>query len=154
MAIEKARKHLAEYGMEERIQELSESSATVALAAKALGCEPERIAKTLSFIAKGNPILIVAAGDAKISNPKFKQTFSEKARMIPADQIEELVGHAVGGVCPFGIKEGVKVYLDETLKRFESVFPACGSANSAILLSLEELEEVSKSEGYVDVSKE
>ncbi len=154
MAIEKARKHLAEYGMEERIQELSESSATVALAAKALGCEPERIAKTLSFIVKGNPILIVAAGDAKISNPKFKQTFSEKARMIPADQIEELVGHAVGGVCPFGIKEGVKVYLDETLKRFESVFPACGSANSAILLSLEELEEVSKSEGYVDVSKE
>ncbi|MEY8380924.1 YbaK/EbsC family protein [Ileibacterium valens] len=154
MAIEKARKHLAEYGMEERIQELSESSATVALAAKALGCEPERIAKTLSFIVKGNPILIVAAGDAKISNPKFKQTFSEKARMIPADQIEELVGHAVGGVCPFGIKEGVKVYLDESLKRFESVFPACGSANSAILLSLEELEEVSKSEGYVDVSKE
>ncbi|OLU36447.1 YbaK/EbsC family protein [Ileibacterium valens] len=154
MAIEKARKHLAEYGMEERIQELSESSATVALAAKALGCEPERIAKTLSFIVKGNPILIVAAGDAKISNPKFKQTFSEKARMIPADQIEELVEHAVGGVCPFGIKEGVKVYLDETLKRFESVFPACGSANSAILLSLEELEEVSKSEGYVDVSKE
>lgn len=140
--------------MEERIQELSESSATVALAAKALGCEPERIAKTLSFIVKGNPILIVAAGDAKISNPKFKQTFSEKARMIPADQIEELVGHAVGGVCPFGIKEGVKVYLDESLKRFESVFPACGSANSAILLSLEELEEVSKSEGYVDVSKE
>ncbi|WP_273235290.1 YbaK/EbsC family protein [Ileibacterium valens] len=154
MAIEKARKHLAEYGMEERIQELSESSATVALAAKALGCEPKRIAKTLSFIVKGNPILIVAAGDAKISNPKFKQTFSEKARMIPADQIEELVGHAVGGVCPFGIKEGVKVYLDESLKRFESVFPACGSANSAILLSLEELEEVSKSEGYVDVSKE
>lgn len=154
MAIEKARKHLAEYGMEERIQELSESSATVALAAKALGCEPERIAKTLSFIVKGNPILIVAAGDAKISNPKFKQTFSEKARMIPADQIEELVGHAVGGVCPFGIKEGVKVYLDESVKRFESVFPACGSANSAILLSLEELEEVSKSEGYVDVSKE
>lgn len=154
MAIEKARKHLAEYGMEERIQELSESSATVALAAKALGCEPERIAKTLSFIVKGNPILIVAAGDAKISNPKFKQTFSEKARMIPADQIEELVGHAVGGVCPFGIKEGVKVYLDESLKRLESVFPACGSANSAILLSLEELEEVSKSEGYVDVSKE
>ena len=153
MAIEKVRACFKEYGIEDRILEFDVSSATVELAAAALGCAPKRIAKTLSFMVKDTPILIVAAGDAKIDNPKYKAKFQTKAKMLEFEQVEELVGHAVGGVCPFAIKEGVEVYLDESLKRFKTVFPACGSANSAIELSLEELEKYSGYSEWVDVCK-
>lgn len=154
MSIERVREYFRTYGMEDRIQELEHSSATVELAAEALGCSPERIAKTLSFMVDGSPILIVAAGDARISNPKFRETFHEKARMLKADQTEELIGHAVGGICPFGIQDGVKVYLDESLRRFDTVYPACGSSNSAIKLNMEELEKYSNSQAWVDVCKD
>lgn len=153
MSIEKAKSYLKKYGLEDRIQEFDVSSATVELAAQALHCAPERIAKTLSFLVEEKAILIVAAGDGKIDNKKFKETFHTKAKMIPAEQVELLVGHAVGGVCPFGILEGVKVYLDESLKRFETVYPACGSSNSAIELTIEELERYSGFESWVDVCK-
>ena len=129
------------------------SSATVQLAAAALGCEPERIAKTLSFMVDEKPILIVAAGDAKIDNPKYKAMFHTKAKMIHAEEVEGLIGHAVGGVCPFGINEGVTVYLDESLKRFITVFPACGSSNSAIELTIPELEKYSGYDSSIDVCK-
>jgi prolyl-tRNA editing enzyme YbaK/EbsC (Cys-tRNA(Pro) deacylase) len=129
------------------------SSATVELAAIALGCEPERIAKTMSFIVEDNPILIVTAGDVKIDNPKYKAAFGTKAKMIDSDSVEKYIGHAVGGVCPFGINDGVKVYLDESLKRFDTVYPACGSSNSAIELSILELEAVSNYSAWVDVCK-
>lgn len=154
MSIERVREYFRTYGMEDRIQELEHPSATVELAAEALGCAPERIAKTLSFMVDGSPILIVAAGDARISNPKFRETFHEKARMLKADQAEELIGHAVGGICPFGIQDGVKVYLDESLRRFDTVYPACGSSNSAIKLNMEELEKYSSSQAWVDVCKD
>lgn len=153
MAIEKVRAYFKEYGMEEKILEFEVSSATVELAAKAVGCEPERIAKTLSFLVQEQPILIVAAGDAKIDNPKYKAMFHTKAKMIPAADVENLIGHAVGGVCPFGINEQVIVYLDESLKRFETVFPACGSSNSAIELTIPELEKYSNFKEWVDVCK-
>lgn len=153
MAIEKVREYFKEQGIEERIQEFPVSSATVALAAEALGCEPERIAKTLSFLVDGQPVLVVAAGDAKIDNHKYKERFKAKAKMLSPDEVTELVGHSVGGVCPFGIKEGVSVYLDESLRRFETVFPACGSSNSAIELTIAELEKYSGYEEWVDVSK-
>ncbi len=139
--------------MEHRIQEFEVSSATVQLAAQALHCEPCRIAKTLSFLVDGKPILIVAAGDAKIDNPKYKAQFGAKAKMLTPEEAENLVGHAVGGVCPFGINDGVAVYLDESLKRFETVFPACGSNNSAIELTIHELEEHSGSVRWIDVTK-
>lgn len=154
MAIERAREHLRKYGMEGKIRVLEQSSATVELAALALGVEGARIAKTLSYMVNDGPILIVAAGDIRVDNRKFKDTFKTKAKMLTADQAETLIGHAVGGVCPFGINEGVKVYLDESLKRFESVFPACGSSNSAIELTIEELEKVSEFSQWVDVAKE
>ena len=153
MSIEAVKTYLATFGAAERILEFPTSSATVELAAEALGCEPCRIAKTLSFALGSGPILIVAAGDARIDNPKFRAAFGEKARMLPADTVEEAVGHAVGGVCPFAVKEGVPVYLDESLRRFETVFPACGSGNSAIELTLSELERFSNSRGWVDVCK-
>ena len=152
MAIEKVKAFFAQYGMEGRVREFDVSSATVELAALALGCEPCRIAKTLSFMADG-PILIVAAGDARIDNPKYKAQFGTKAKMLTPGEVETLVGHAVGGVCPFGVNEGVTVYLDESLKRFETVFPACGSANSAIGLSIPELERYSGFAAWVDVCK-
>ncbi|MBO5691779.1 MAG: YbaK/EbsC family protein [Spirochaetaceae bacterium] len=139
--------------MADRIQEFEVSSATVQLAAQALNCEPCRIAKTLSFMVDEKPILIVAAGDAKIDNPKYKAQFSTKAKMLSPEEAEMLVGHAVGGVCPFGINEGVSVYLDESLKRFETVFPACGSSNSAIELSIPELEKYSHFIQWIDVTK-
>ena len=139
--------------MEERIQEFDVSSATVELAAEALHCAPQRIAKTLSFLVDGQAALIVAAGDARIDNPKYKAQFGTKAKMLSPDQVEELVGHAVGGVCPFAVNDGVKVYLDESLKRFETVFPACGSANSAIELTIAEMEEYSGYLDWVDVCK-
>ena len=139
MAIEQAREYLKQFGIEDRIREFSVSSATVELAAQALGCEPARIAKTLSFRVEQRAVLIVAAGDAKVDNAKFKAQFHVKAKMIPPQEVEQAVGHAVGGVCPFGVKEGVEVYLDVSLKRFGTVFPACGSSNSAIEMTPEEL---------------
>lgn len=153
MAIERVREYLKQFNIEEKIQEFEVSSATVQLAAAALGCEPERIAKTLSFMVDEKPILIVAAGDAKIDNPKYKAMFHTKAKMIHAEEVEGLIGHAVGGVCPFGINEGVTVYLDESLKRFTTVFPACGSSNSAIELTIPELEKYSGYDSWIDVCK-
>ena len=153
MSIEKVKKHFEKYGIENRILEFDVSSATVELAAAALGCLPEKIAKTLSFSVADAPILIVAAGDAKVDNAKFKSKFGVKAKMPPADTVETLIGHSVGGVCPFGINNGVRVFLDESLKRFETVFPACGSSNSAIELSIPELEKYSGYEEWIDVCK-
>ncbi|MGN0169072.1 MAG: YbaK/EbsC family protein [Acetatifactor sp.] len=153
MAIEKVREYFKSYGMEERIREFEVSSATVELAAEALHCEPCRIAKTLSFMVNGRPILIVAAGDAKIDNPRYKARFGTKAKMLSFEEVEELIGHAVGGVCPFAVKEDVTVYLDESLKRFQTVFPACGSSNSAIELTIEELEKYANPAAWVDVCK-
>lgn len=153
MSIERARAHLAKHGLEERIKELDVSSATVALAAKALGCEDARIAKSLSFESGESAILVIAAGDARIDNAKFKHHFGMKAKMLSFDKVEPLIGHGVGGVCPFGVNEGVKIYLDESLKRFDYVYPAAGTSASAVYLTLEELERASKCEGWVDVTK-
>ncbi len=153
MAIEKVKEYFKQLGIEDRLQEFEVSSATVDLAAAAVGCEPCRIAKTLSFMTEEGPILIVAAGDAKIDNPKYKAQFHTKAKMLTPDEAIELVGHAVGGVCPFAVNEGVKVYLDESMRRFETVFPAAGSANSAIELTLPELEKYSNAQGWIDVCK-
>ena len=140
MSIETVRDYLKQFGAEGRIMEFPVSSATVELAAQAVGVEPSRIAKTLSFLVEGHPVLIVAAGDAKVDNPKFKAQFHTKAKMLTPEQALELVGHPVGGVCPFALKPGVEVFLDESLRRFETVFPAAGSANSAIELTCDELE--------------
>ena len=153
MAIKKVKEHFAQFGIADRVQEFDVSSATVELAAQALNCEPCRIAKTLSFIVGDQAILIVAAGDAKIDNPKYKAQFGTKAKMLTPDEAETLIGHAVGGVCPFGINERVTVYLDNPQKRFETVFPACGSSNSAIELSIEELEKYSGYVAWIDVCK-
>ncbi|MDO4463357.1 MAG: YbaK/EbsC family protein [Bacillota bacterium] len=153
MAIDKVREYFKKYGMEDRIQEFDVSSATVALAAQALGCAPQRIAKTLSFMVDGQAILIVAAGDVKIDNTKYKKQFGTKAKMLSPDEVNEMVGHAIGGVCPFAVNDGVKIYLDESLKRFETVFPACGSSNSAIELTIPEMEKYAGEEGWVDVCK-
>lgn len=153
MSLEKARAHLSRFEADSRIRELSQSSATVELAAQALGCEGKRIAKTLSLWLKDKPILIVTAGDAKIDNAKYKHFFGAKAKMIAPDEVEAAVGHAPGGVCPFGVNADVAVYLDISLKRFETVFPACGSHNSAIECSIEELEKFSCSNRWVDVCK-
>ena len=153
MAIEKVRAFFRQYGLEERIQEFDVSSATVELAAQALRCEPCRIAKSLSFLVDGKAILVVAAGDARIDNAKFKAKFQTKAKMLSPADTESLIGHAVGGVCPFAVNDGVKVYLDESLKRFATVFPACGSSNSAIELTLPELEQYSAFVEWVDVCK-
>lgn len=153
MAIDKVRTYFREYGMEDRIRELDESSATVELAADALGVEPARIAKTLSFLVDGHAILIVTAGDTRVDNRKYKDRFGTKLKMLSAEQAIQLVGHAIGGVCPFGVNDGVDTYLDVSLKRFETVFPACGSDNSEIELSVPELERFSKSVGWVDVCK-
>lgn len=153
MAIEKVREYFRQLGMEDKIIELPQSSATVELAAEALHCEPQRIAKTLSFHVSDKVILIVAAGDAKVDNQKYKQYFGEKAKMLDFSETESLIGHAVGGVCPFAVNKGVKVYLDKSLKRFESVFPAAGSGNSAILLTLNELEKYSNCVDWIDVCK-
>lgn len=153
MSIEKVRKYFAAYGMENRILEFPESSATVELAAQALHCEPGRIAKSLSFLVEDKPILVIAAGDVKIDNSKYKARFGKKASMLKAEDVERLIGHGVGGVCPFAVNEGVTVYLDESLKRFETVFPACGSSNSAIELTIAELEHFTPYAAWVDVCK-
>ena len=153
MSIYRVRAHIAKYGLEDRIQLFEESSATVLLAAERLGVEPARIAKTLSFLTEDGPVLILTAGDRKIDNPKYKAGFHTKAKMIPRDQVEMLIGHEVGGVCPFGVRTGVKVYLDESLKRFSTVFPAAGTPESAIELSIPELERVSEYDRWIDVCK-
>lgn len=153
MSIEKVREYFRCIGIAERIMEFDVSSATVELAALAVGVEGKRIAKTLSFLTEDGCILIVAAGDAKIDNSKFKAQFHCKAKMLPHDAVPQYIGHAVGGVCPFAVNEGVKIYLDCSMKRFETVFPACGSNNSAIELTLDELQRYSGSECWVDVCK-
>lgn len=153
MAFDKAKEHLEKYAMDGRVMEFDVSSATVGEAAKAVGSSEGEIAKTLSFFVDEKPILIVVAGDCKIDNAKYKAYFHVKAKMLPFESVEELIGHAVGGVCPFGINEGVEVYLDESLKRFEIVYPACGSSNSAVKLSIEELEKTSEFKCWIDVCK-
>lgn len=154
MAFEKVKEYFGKYGMENRVLEFEVSSATVELAAEALHCEPCRIAKTLSFTVEEQPVLIVTAGDAKIDNSKYKAQFGKKAKMLAPDETQNLIGHAVGGVCPFAVNAGVTVYLDISLKRFQTVFPACGSSNSAIELTIEELEKYSAYAAWVDVCKD
>ena len=153
MSIEMVRNQFKQYGIADRILEFEVSSATVALAAEALGCSPERIAKTLSFKKDDGCILVVAAGDAKVDNAKFKAEFGIKAKMLSAEEVEELCGHAVGGVCPFAVKETASVYLDVSLNRFDTVFPACGSSNSAVEFTIEELQKYSNYVKMVDVCK-
>lgn len=153
MSVEKVKEFFAQHGIENRIREFEVSSATVELAAAALKCEPRRIAKTLSFMVEGKPILIVTAGDAKIDNPKYKAQFGTKAKMLTPDEAVSLIGHAVGGICPFAVNDGVSVYLDVSLKRFGTVFPACGSSNSAIELTIAELEKYSSYLSWIDVCK-
>lgn len=153
MSIERARAHLKKYNLDGRIRELELSSATVELAAKALNVEGARIAKTLSYLVDDQAILVVAAGDVRVDNRKFKDAFHTKAKMLTPEQAAELVGHAVGGVCPFGVNPGVKVYLDESLRRFETVFPAAGSSNSAIELTIPELETASNYTAWVDLRR-
>lgn len=154
MAIEKVREYFKTLGIADRILEFDVSSATVELAAQALGVEAKRIAKTLSFLTPDGCILIVAAGDAKVDNKKYKALFGTKAKMLAHDDVPEYIGHAVGGVCPFAVKPDVKVYLDESLRRFETVFPACGSSNSAIELTIAELERYSNFTSWVDACKD
>lgn len=153
MAIEKVREYFRMYGREGDILEFDHSSATVALAAEALGCEEARIAKSMTFDAGGKTLMIVTAGDVKIDNAKYKHRFGVKARMLTPEEVDVKIGHSVGGVCPFALNDGVEVWLDESLKRFESVYPACGSSNSAIKLTPAELEKYSRCEGWVDVCK-
>ena len=153
MSIEKVRNYFKEKGIADRIQEFEVSSATVALAAKALHCEESRIAKTLSFHIGEKVVLIVTAGDVKIDNAKYKAQFGTKAKMLYYDEAETVMGHAIGGVCPFAVNNGVETYLDVSLKRFDTVFPACGSSNSAIELSLNELEKYSECKMWIDVCK-
>lgn len=153
MAYDKVKAYFEENKLGDRVKNLEESSATVEEAANALGCEPGHIAKTLSFLIDENPILVVTAGDTKVDNKKYKAKFQQKARMIPWDQVESYVGHEPGGVCPFAIKPEVKVYLDISMKRFETVYPAAGSGHSAVELSLPELEQYSNALEWVDVCK-
>ena len=153
MSIEKVRAYFRSVGMEDRVLEFPVSSATVELAAQAVGCEPGRIAKTLSFSVGGNPILVVTAGDTKIDNAKYKAQFGAKAKMLTPEEAETLIGHAVGGVCPFAVNAGVSVYLDESMRRYPTVFPACGSSNSAIEMTMEDLERHSGYLAWVDVCK-
>lgn len=153
MSIEKVRNYFRQFNRDKNILEFDVSSATVELAAKALDCKPELIAKTLSFLVGEQPILIVTAGHMKIDNSKYKKTFHKKAKMIPFDNVEGIIGHKAGGVCPFGINVGIDVYLDESLKEFEYVYPACGSSNSAIKLTIAELQQYSNYKEWVDVCK-
>lgn len=153
MSLKSATEYLKKYNLEDKIMEFEVSSATVKEAAIALNCEEKEIAKTLSFLVDGKPIVIVVAGDAKIDNSKYKGEFHTKAKMISFDDVERLVGHAVGGVCPFGINDDVVVYLDESLKRFDYVYPACGSSNSAIKLTVDKLEEIVEFNKWIDVCK-
>ena len=153
MAFDKAKGYLKEKGYADRVKEFDVSSATVELAAIAVGTEPERIAKSLTFMVEDKAVMIVCAGDAKIDNSKYKGYFHTKAKMLTQEEVEALIGHSIGGVCPFGIKDGVRVFLDESLKRFDIVYPACGSSNSAVELSCDELEKLSCCEAWIDVCK-
>ena len=153
MSMDKARAHLRRYGLEDRIIEQADSSATVELAAQALGCAPEHIAKTLSFVDGEGALLILAAGNARIDNSKFKARFGMKAKMLPAEQVEALIGHAVGGVCPFGVNPGVPVYLDESRRRYDVIYPAAGNDHSGVRLSVDELYRASGAKDFVDVTK-
>ena len=154
MSLEKAKAYLAEKGYADHVIELKDSSATVQLAAQALGVEPGMIAKTMSFLIGEEAILILTEGTARVDNRKYKDTFHMKAKMIPFEEVKNWIGHAPGGVCPFGIKEGVKVYLDESLKQFDTVYPAAGNDHSAVKLTIAELEEVAGAVGWVNVCKE
>ena len=153
MSFVQVKAYFSDLGLADRVKDLAQSSATVEEAAAALGCEPERIAKTMSFLQEEGPILIVTAGDARVDNKKYKACFHQKAKMIPAEQVEQYIGHAPGGVCPFAISAQVAVYLDVSLRRFDIVYPAAGSDHSAVELSLAELLELSKAQGWVDVCK-
>lgn len=153
MSVERVKAHFKAHGIEDAVIETEQSSGTVQEAATAIGTEERRIAKTLSFMQGETPVLIVVAGDAKIDNRKYKDAFNLKATMIKADQAERLTGHAPGGICPFGVNEGVRIYLDESLRRFPSVFPAAGSANSHVHLTIAELEQYCDLTGWVDVTK-
>jgi len=153
MAFEKAKNHLSRFGLADRIIVTEHSSATVAEAAQAIGCEEAMIAKTLSFLQDGRPVLILADGLARIDNRKYKDRFACKARMIPAEQVGPLVGHEIGGVCPFGVNEDVCVYLDESLRKHEIVYPAVGTDHSGVRLTIPELEQCSGAAGWVDVCK-
>ena len=153
MSIERVKAYFKQFGMEDRVQEMAESSATVPEAAHALGVEEAQIAKTMSFHLDDKVILVVLAGDKRIDNPKYKAQFGKKAKMLAFDEAEPLIGHAVGGVCPFGINPGIDVYLDVSLKRFEKVYPACGSSNGCMELTIEELEKYSNAVAWVDVGK-
>lgn len=153
MSFTNAKEHLKKYSLNNKIMEFDSSSATVKEAAAAVGCNEEEIAKTLSFSVNDKTILIVTAGDQKIDNAKFKAEFHTKAKMLSFEEVETLVGHAVGGVCPFGIKDNVAVYLDVSLQRFTTVYPACGSSNSAVQLTLEELQRSSGYQKWVDICK-
>ena len=154
MSVENVKAYFKKFGIENRILELDHTSATVEQAADTLGCKPSDIAKTLAFKVNENIIVVVVQGDDKIDNAKYKHTFKKKAKMVPFEEVETLVGHPVGGVCPFALKEGVKVYLDESLKSHEFVYPACGSCNSAIKMTIPELEKYSIFVDWVDVCKE
>lgn len=154
MAFDMARRYLEEKGYGDRVMEFPVSSATVELAAEAVGTEPARIAKSLTFMVDGAPIMILCAGDTRINNSKFKGVFHTKAKMLTREEVLKWIGHDVGGVCPFGIKEDIDVYLDESLKRFDTVYPACGSGNSAVKLSIPELEDASGYTGWIDVCTE
>lgn len=153
MSVAAVREYLKAYGLENRVYEFDESSATVEEAAHAVGCEPQRIAKTMSFLVEGRAVLVVIAGDGKVDNAKFKAAFHTKAMMIPAESVQDLTGYPIGGVCPFAAREGVKVYLDVSLKRFDTVYPACGSRNSAVKLTPGELEQAAHIAGWVDIAK-
>ena len=153
MSLDKVKNYFADYGVEDKVVVLQESSATVAEAAKAIGCIEAEIAKTLSFNVDNEAILIVLAGDTKIENNKYRECFNTKAKMLEHDEVEPLIGHPIGGVCPFAVKDNVKIYLDESLKRFETVYPASGSSNSAIELTIEELEKYSNYKEWIDVCK-
>ena len=153
MSVEKVREYFKALGAENMVVELGESCATVELAAQALGCENSRIAKTLSFHVGDKVVLIVTSGDSKIDNPKYKAQFGTKAKMLAFDEAELLIGHAVGGVCPFAVNHGVEVYLDESMKRFDTIYPACGSSNSLAKMTIEELEKHSNYISWVDVCK-
>ena len=154
MSLERAKEHLKKYGLEGKIMEFAVSSATVEEAAKVLGCSPGEIAKTLSFLVGEKPVLIVVAGDVKIDNSKYKVFFHQKAKMIPVEDVEKMIGHQVGGVCPFGVLEGVEVYLDQSLQKYDVIYPACGNSHSAVRLTIRELEEASCYQEWVDVCKE
>lgn len=153
MAIDKVKQYFNSLGIDNRIQEFDVSSATVELAAKALNCEPNHIAKSLTFMINETPVLIVVAGNMKIDNAKFKNEFHTKAKMLKPNEVEQLIGHQVGGVCPFAINENVQVYLDISLKEYQYVYPACGSSNSAIKLTVDELAKYSKFKRWIDVCK-